>query len=42
MSLVKDYKGVSIYVSFQGEFYKTERKTHSSLLRGWDVSDKCS
>jgi len=20
-------------------FYKTERKTHSSLLRGWDVSD---
>jgi len=19
--------------------YKTERKTHSSLLRGWDVSD---
>jgi len=25
-----------------GTFYKTERKTHSSLLRGWDVSDKCS
>jgi len=21
------------------EFYKTERKTHSSFLRGWDVSD---
>jgi hypothetical protein len=20
--------------------YKTERKTHPSLLRGWDVSDK--
>jgi Fe-S cluster biosynthesis and repair protein YggX len=20
--------------------YKTERKTHSSFLRGWDVSDK--
>ena len=21
-------------------FYKTERKTHPSFLRGWDVSDK--
>jgi len=24
------------------EIYKTERKTHPSFLRGWDVSDKYS
>lgn len=24
------------------KIYKTERKTHPSFLRGWDVSDKCS
>ncbi|MDA3780312.1 MAG: hypothetical protein PF487_08885 [Bacteroidales bacterium] len=25
-----------------GRIYKTERKTHPSFLRGWDVSDKDS
>ena len=24
------------------DFYKSERKTHPSFLRGWDVSDKNS
>ena len=37
-----DIKIVSIFKKkFIGEniFYKTERKTHPSFLRGWDVSD---
>ncbi len=32
---------IAMYEVYEAKcFYKTERKTHSSLLRGWDVSDK--
>jgi len=37
LSPTKDLGGCS--VQRLQSFYKTERKTHSSLLRGWDVSD---
>ena len=35
--LTQKYSSLGVY---DIEFYKTERKTHPSFLRGWDVSDK--
>jgi hypothetical protein len=40
--MIPDRDNVAYYDTEKEQFYKMERKTHPSFLRGWDVSDKDS